>query len=127
MNQILLIEPDKILSESYELSFKKHNYQIKIVRDAQSAIYAVDKKVPDLIILEIQLAIHSGIEFLYELRSYSEWQAIPVLILSVVSRSEFSDSEYILFKELNVFDYCDKSKVSIEDLINKVNRKLLKS
>ncbi len=127
MSRILLIEPDKILSENYELSLKQHDYQVEIVRYAQSAIYAVDNQTPDLIILEIQLAIHSGIEFLYELRSYNEWQSIPVLVSSVVSRSEFSDSGYILFKELNVFDYCDKSKVSMEDLISKINRKLLKS
>lgn len=84
MKHILLIEPDKILSENYRLSFQKSGYKIQITHDAQAAIYAVDKIKPDLIVLEIQLASHSGIEFLYELRSYSDWQNIPVIILSLI-------------------------------------------
>lgn len=84
---ILLVEPDKILCKIYERAFIRHGYEVMIANGAQQAIALADEVTPDIIVLELQLSEHGGVEFLYELRSYSEWQSIPVIIHSMVNIS----------------------------------------
>ena len=79
---ILIVEPDVVLAKSYQKALESLNYVVYLANSAQNAINQVDKNKIDLIILEIQLIDHSGIEFLYELRSYPEWDNIRIIILS---------------------------------------------
>ncbi len=74
---ILIVEPDKILGAATKTAFEAFGCKITWKRSAQTALDSLDDKLPDLIILEIQLGLHNGIEFLYEIRSYPEWQKIP--------------------------------------------------
>jgi two-component system cell cycle response regulator DivK len=93
MNSVLLIEPDRVMAEIYKRTIEADGISaVTSVSGAQAAIMAADKHRPDLVILELQLIEHSGVEFLYEFRSYSEWQAIPVLVQTMVPFSEFRDN-----------------------------------
>lgn len=86
--QILLIEPDKILASQTEEFLASKGYQVTVAHTAQVAIVEADRKSPDIVVLEVLLTKHSGIEFLYEFRSYTEWQNVPVIIFSRVTKSE---------------------------------------
>lgn len=81
--KILLVEPDKILGQTAKTSLQANGHKVTLRTNAQTALDALDKNLPDMIILEIQLGIHNGIEFLYELRSYIEWQEIPVIVHTI--------------------------------------------
>ncbi len=85
---------------------------------------AADKTKPDLVILELQLIEHSGIEFLYEFRSYPEWQAIPVLVLSQVPPSEFAASRQLMTDDLGVRTYLYKPRTSLRQLLANVSEQL---
>jgi DNA-binding response OmpR family regulator len=114
--QVLLIEPDHILSEVYGSAFKKAGFKIRVCVSAQDSISAIDKKKPDLIVLEIQLAGHSGFEFLHELRSYEDLLNIPVIVYSSVPEISFENNKQLL-KKLGVTRYLNKSKTSINQLV----------
>lgn len=122
MPKILLVEPDVLLSKSYKKALEGQGYEVFVFRTAQDAIHGTDEHRPDLIILEIQLMGHSGIEFLYELRSYSDWQTLPVVVISNVSPGEFSEEQQLLWKELNVNTYIYKPQLKLKDLIQLVAR-----
>ena len=117
---ILLIEPDKILAETYSQALRA-DHTVSVVPTAQTAISAADEQQPDLVVLEIQLVEHSGIEFLYELRSYPEWQNIPVVILSQVAPGEFNDSWQLLKNELGVSTYLYKPHTTLQNLLGTVS------
>jgi DNA-binding response OmpR family regulator len=121
MANILLIEPDRPLAEIYQGALLKAGHNVIVCAGAQSAILSADQQKPDLIILELQLVEHSGIEFLYELRSYKDWEAIPVVIHSVVPSREFESSWHLLEEELGVIKYLFKPKTNLADLISNVN------
>ena len=76
---------------------------------------------PDIVIVELQLVDHSGIEFLYEFRSYVDWQQIPVIILTNVPESEFAGSQSLLRDDLNVQAYLYKPLTSLQKLIQFVD------
>ena len=124
MAQILLIEPDRLLAETYSSALVGAGHEVIVAAGAQAAISAADMARPDLIILELQLVEHSGIEFLYEFRSYPEWQDIPVLIHSGVPAAEFTDSWQIMGQELGVDIYLYKPRTSLSQLISTVRDQL---
>ncbi len=117
MANILLIEPDKVLAEIYAAVLAADKHDVVTKATAQAAITAADHAKPDLVILELQLVEHSGIEFLYEFRSYLEWQAIPVLIHSQVPPGEFANSRQLLERELGVTDYLYKPRTTLDQLL----------
>jgi DNA-binding response OmpR family regulator len=124
MAQILLVEPDRRLAEIYSMALADEGHQVIVAAGAQAAISAADTARPDLVILELQLIEHSGIEFLYEFRSYPEWQAIPVLVHSGVPAGEFAGSWQILGRELGVDVYFYKPRTSLKQLVSNVRGQL---
>ena|SRR5579884_3380874 len=121
MKSILLIEPDYLLAKIYRQSLKQAGFRVSHATNAQMAISLADSLSPDLVILELQLVEHSGIEFLYEFRSYPEWQNVPVIINSQVPPGEFSLSWPILKDDLAVSVYLYKPSTSLSLLIRRVN------
>lgn len=121
MPNVLLIEPDRRLAETYRQALAAAGHDVTAVNGAQSAIMAADATKPDLVILELQLVEHSGIEFLYEFRSYLDWQAIPVIIQSQVPPGEFNDSRQLLDQELGVKAYLYKPQTTLRQLLAQVD------
>lgn len=111
---ILLIEPDKILAGIYAQALQKAGHTVVSAPDAQSAITSADNNTPDVIVLELQLASHNGVEFLYEFRSYPEWQDIPAIVLSIVPRPSFNSK---LQKQLGVIAYHYKPHTTLQNLL----------
>lgn len=125
MSHILLIEPDRVLAETYAQALILEGHTVTPCAGAQAAILAADSQRPDLVILELQLIEHSGVEFLYEFRSYSDWQNIPVIIHSLVPGSEFNNNKNIMNEHLGVIYYLEKQRASLKELISRVNSSLL--
>lgn len=123
MANILLIEPDRLLAQIYYEALIGDSNNVFVASGAQTAVIAADKQLPELIILELQLVEHSGIEFLYELRSYPEWQTIPVILNTNVPPSEFNDTSGILREELGVAHYLYKPATSLDKLLSVVRER----
>lgn len=120
MADILMLEPDALLGNMYREVSEHSGHTFRRVVSAQQAVYAVDEREPDVIITELQLVAHSGIEFLYELRSYAEWQHIPVVIHSLVPPCEFDDSMQLLRNMLGVRLYLYKPHTTLQMLLRAV-------
>jgi len=116
MSKVLLIEPDRVLQHLYADYLEQTGHQVISVYSAQDALIVADRETPDAIILELQLIEHSGIEFLYEFRSYVDWQSIPVIINTIVPPTEFRDSYKLLMNELGVKTYLYKPHSNLKQL-----------
>lgn len=121
MAHVLLIEPDRLLADTYRRAIEASGNTVVMCASAQSAIYAADEVLPDVVVLELQLIGHSGIEFLYEFRSYGDWRSIPVIVHSQVPSSEFSGSWGILSRELMIKDYHYKPITTLKILLRSIN------
>lgn len=121
MAKILLIEPDRQLAQTYYEALQSEGHNVVAAAGAQSAILAADQHQPDLIILELQLVEHSGVEFLYELRSYPEWHDIPVIVQTIIPPVEFNDSGRTLTAQLGVRQFLYKPQTSLRELLKAVD------
>lgn len=123
MPKILLLEPDQILSKTYSDVLEACGYEVKVAKSAQTALQSADESPPDLIIVELQMSEHNGLEFLYEFRSYPEWQAVPAVLLSIVPLSQITD-ELTAFRSLGVVDYLYKPVTKLQHIVSSVERLL---
>ncbi len=126
LKKILLIEPDKLLGDILLCAFKEAGFDLTYATNAQDGVSLADEIMPDLVILELQLISHSGIEFMYEFRSYPDWENTPLIIYSSVPPAEFNLSQDCMLEKLNVSKYLYKPSTSITELI-RASRELLNS
>lgn len=117
-----MLEPDVVLARTYREVLEQAGHEVCVCREAQEAVFCVDDAIPAVILLELQLVGHSGIEFLYELRSYADWRAIPVVILSNVPPHEFNNNAALLRQTLGVSEYCYKPQTSLATMLSLTNR-----
>ena len=111
---VLCIEPDIILAREYKKAFRFTTSDFcRICLDPQAAIEQIDAQVPDVIIMEIQLAPLSGFAFLQELRSYEDFSHIPVVVYSSVPQESFTESTSS-WKALNVNKYFYKATTPLD-------------
>jgi DNA-binding response OmpR family regulator len=120
MTNVLLIEPDKLLGQIYQAALQSAGCRVAHCFDAQAAIAAADKRRPDVVVLELQLAGHSGFEFLYEFRSYADWQDIPVILNTGAPKRKFFGKFPQIVKSFGVSDYLYKPQTNLQDLLASV-------
>lgn len=124
MPRILLIEPDVLLAKTYAECLEAAGHSVRSCVSAQSAIHAADEVKPEIVILEFQLVGHSGVEFLYEFRSYIDWQEVPLILLTHIPSGEFAGSRQLLYEELGVCAYLYKPQTTLRSLVRCVNELL---
>jgi CheY-like chemotaxis protein len=112
---VLLVEPDKVQARTYVAALERVGHSIAHATGAQSAVQAADAQTPDIVVLELQLPGHNGVEFLYEFRSYPEWLRVPVLLHTFTPPHELSFAA-TLQKELGVRRILYKPTTTLADL-----------
>jgi DNA-binding response OmpR family regulator len=115
MAYILFLETDCLLAKNIKSYLKSLGHETEWHVNPQTAVLSADKKKPDLVILDLMLALHSGVEFLYEFRSYPDWINLPIIIYSNVSYRELGQTSLSL-NQLGVSAFHYKPKTSFKDL-----------
>lgn len=116
---ILLIEPDAALAASYQAALEADGHTVTWARASQQAVFSAEEHAPDAVVMEIEMARHNGIEFLYEFKSYTEWQPIPVIILTGLPVQEL-EALGVLRTELGVVKVLSKTHTNLQLLRDEV-------
>ncbi len=89
--KVLLVEDDVWLKELYSDAItKRESTELVLVSSAEEALDAIDSHKIDLIVLDMFLPEHNGIELLHEIASYEDSSRIPVMVLSAVHERDFA-------------------------------------
>ena len=102
--KILIIEDEKAVREMLCFTLKNNGFEILEAEDSNSAFNELKKNDINLILLDWMLPGKEGIEISRLLRSSSETQEIPIIMLT--AKSEESDK--VLGLESGVDDYVTK-------------------
>lgn len=119
--RVLVIEPDRVLGQLYAKALRAEGHTVDVAHTAQTAVAAADEHVPDVVVLEVMMPRHNGIEFLYEFKSYPEWQDVPIVIQTVISPKKLTRAS-VLADELDVVAVLDKAETSLAELCDAVER-----
>lgn len=118
MKNVLLIEDDMWLADSYRDVISSKGLECEVVATAEEAMDTIDARVPDVIVADIMLADHTVIGLLHELQSYDDTQKIPVIICSSLAKSAIHLQEQL--HEYGVVEILDKATVTPEGLATTV-------
>lgn len=120
MSQVLLIEPDRLTGQVYRQALEHAGWHTALVHSAQNAVLAADAARPDVVVMEADLAGHSAAAFLYEFRSYADWQDVPVILHTGVTPARLEPFAEAL-KQLGVREILYKPQQRLQMLINRVS------
>ncbi len=118
--KVLIVDDDENISAVFETALQKSGFQTLFSLNGKSGIDKAKSEKPDLILLDQVLPDISGNEVLRTLKTDSQTQNIPVIILSNFSQEE-------LVKEAinnGAMDYIFKYQVEPQDLVSKVKQAL---
>lgn len=118
-SRVLLIEDDLFLLELYRQALTLAGFVVQAAQDAQTGLDLLDEYGADVLVLDLLLPAHGGIEALHELQSHSDWQAIPVVVLSSIPHKRFMKSD---MAQLGVKHYLYKPDTTPADLVDTLSR-----
>ncbi|MEW5869463.1 MAG: response regulator transcription factor [Chloroflexota bacterium] len=111
-NQILIVEDEPSIAEVVELYLRRAGYQVQIIPDGQSAMDALARQLPDLVVLDLMLPKVDGLAITRWLRDRSD---VPIIMLT--ARREEADR--IAGLEMGADDYVVKP-FSPQELVSRV-------
>ncbi|MDH5400778.1 MAG: response regulator [Cyclobacteriaceae bacterium] len=82
MKEILIIDDNKVNLLELEQLLKDPDYSPVTLADPDKIWSQLILKVPDLILLEIQMSGKDGMSVLKELKAHAEYKMIPVIMMS---------------------------------------------
>lgn len=123
MMKILIVEDEEILAKVLEEKFEDNDFKVSIASDGEAVIPMVKKFKPDLILLDIILPKMDGLEVLAQLKDDEELKNIPVIMLSNLNE----DEKIKRALSLGAVDYMTKIQHPINEVIDKVNKYILKA
>lgn len=89
--KVLLIEDEPNIIEAVRFILSRDGWQVDVHSDGATALEAVDRRAPDLVILDVMLPNRSGYDILADLRARPGTETLPVLILT--ARGQTKDRE----------------------------------
>ncbi len=113
--RVLIVEPSKELAAIISKSFTEGGIAADVAHTAQTGISRADKNKPDIVILELLISEHNGLEFVHEFKSYQDWFDIPIVIYSNLSTEELGKA--VGWKEdMNIIRHFYKPTVTLKEL-----------
>ena len=114
--KILVVEDETFLSSLMQLKLEQEGFEVQKAMDGEEAFTILESFQPDLILLDLILPKRNGFELLELIRKDPRFIKIPVIITSNLGQ----DGDIERGKTFGIIEYIVKSRLSIEELINKV-------
>lgn len=86
--RVLLIEDEPNILEAIRYILSRDGWRVDAHSDGKSALEAVHRHAPDLVILDVMLPNRSGFDILQDLRADEETRDLPVLMLTARGMAE---------------------------------------
>lgn len=117
--RVLIVEDDQLLRELYEDALNAAGFEVLTSRHAQEAVSMLDEYGAEVVVMDMMLPGHNGLEILHEMQSYSDWARIPVIVLSARHPDEFRMSQRD-WQLLGVVKYLYKPETKVHQLVKEI-------
>ena len=118
---IVIVEDNPSLAEIYKTRLELLGYTCFIAYNGITALYFIQKSIPDLVLLDLMIPDISGDQVLETMRK-SDWgKNIKVLVISNLNEADAPSN----LRNLGIVDYIVKANLS-NDQIDQIVNKILK-
>jgi len=119
---ILLVEDEPLLANLLRQRLEKEGFKVLHASDGEEGLRVLKSTQPDLILLDIILPKLSGFEVMERMKSDPGFGKSPIVIISNLGQ----ESDVEKGRVLGAIGYFVKAKMSIEDLVKRVEAFLIK-
>ncbi len=102
--KILVVEDDRDISELITYNLEREGYEIACLYDGSQAVDFVNKRKPELIILDLMLPEVDGLEICRQLKSDAATKHIPIVMLTAKSE----EADVVVGLQMGADDYIPK-------------------
>lgn len=113
---IYVVEDDLSILKLIEYVLKTKGYEIETFENGEDFFLELEKKSPNLILLDIMLPDISGMEILEEIKNNNKYSTIPVMMLT----AKDSEIDVVTALDNGADDYM-KKPFSVLELLSRVN------
>jgi len=104
---IYIVDDEKEICELLRIVLESRNYAVQVGYDGEDALKMIEKKKPDLLIIDLMMPRKNGCEVIARLKDIPETAHIPIMVLTSLTKgSRKSDEEWK--KSLAVQDFITK-------------------
>ena len=118
---ILVVEDEPNIVLSLQFLMKKAGFDVRVARDGDEALAAVENQAPDLILLDVMIPKRDGYDVCQTIRANPAWGKIYIIMLTAKGREvdrekgiALGANDYVT-KPFSTLDLTDKVKQLLEN------------
>lgn len=119
MNKILIVDDEEVIRMLYAEELEDEGYDVVTSGTGHGLIEMIQREKPDLVVLDIKMAEHDGLDLLQDIRK--EFYNIPVILCSAYStfRGDLKSiaADYYVVKSADLGELKQKIKMALEGYI----------
>lgn len=83
---ILVVDDEPNIVMSLEFLIKQAGYEVRVARDGEAALQAIEEQPPDLVLLDVMMPKRDGFDVCETIRANPAWKDIPIIMLTAKGR-----------------------------------------
>ncbi len=114
---VLIVDDEPNIVLSLEVLMKRAGFEVRVARDGEAALKAIEEKVPDLVLLDVMMPKRDGYDICQMIRTTPAWKDVRVIMLTARGREVEREKGMALGAD----DYITKP-FSTRDLVGQVRK-----
>ncbi len=110
---VMVVDDEEVIVEISKRKLLEHGYEVMTAGDGDQALEMLKQRVPDLILLDVQMPNMNGYTFVMEKDKNPEFAKIPVVVLTAYGEME------PVFKRHGIKSYLLKP-LKLQEIVEKV-------
>lgn len=90
--KVLIVEDEPGLADVLALHLHAAGFETEICHDGLSALYALDRETPQLVLLDLLVPVVTGFRLIHLLKQRPEAPGLPVIVMTALSFQEAEDA-----------------------------------
>ncbi len=83
---VLLVDDEPNIILSLEFLIEQAGYEARVARDGEAALKSIEKRKPDLVLLDVMLPKRDGFDVCQRIRANPAWNDIRIVMLTAKGR-----------------------------------------
>ena len=83
---VLVVDDEPNIALSLEYLMKAQGFDVRVARDGDAAIAALQERLPDVMLLDVMLPKRDGYEICQTVRANPDWQGVRIIMLTARGR-----------------------------------------
>ena len=82
MKRVLLIDDDPVVTSIYRNLLRAKRYDVEVANNGEQGLQAVMRDPPDIVLLDLDMPLISGLQFLHRVRKQPSLKSLPIIVFT---------------------------------------------